>query len=311
MGGTASSLQRVHFFLLRRMFLETDLLVIFNTKRCRYKCHFCQLPEKSVREWVSEGEITSQFANVLLKCKHALSLLDRVTLSNEGSVLDESTFPRPALEAIVRAINELRRVRRLVLETRIEYVDEGALTKLNAVAPRTRLDVLTGFETLDERIRDEVLGKQETLAQFIDGLDRLSRVPRAMITCYVLLKPDPTMSDAAAIAEALESIRFLKRQTEKRGLELFIRLNPMYSAEGSAWARRAQAAGFLPPRLSDALEVARETVNIGVSVYIGLSAEGLAPIQSTYMAREDYTHELLKEAIIFNQTLGSRRGQSS
>ena len=33
-----------HYFLLRTFLGENDLLVIFNTKRCRYQCAFCRLP---------------------------------------------------------------------------------------------------------------------------------------------------------------------------------------------------------------------------------------------------------------------------
>src|SRR5437870_4532253 len=72
--GHASPVEaRPHYFLLRTFKGENDLLVIFNTKRCRYQCFFCQLPAKSSRTLISGDELLSQFDYVLDEEKHALS----------------------------------------------------------------------------------------------------------------------------------------------------------------------------------------------------------------------------------------------
>lgn len=300
MGVAATATRVPHFFLLRRMFGENDLLIILNTKRCRYQCDFCELPSKSSRALISAIDIAIQIQSVLSECKHALSMLDRITLSNEGSVLDSTTLPEGALAAVFGAASELKPLKRVVLESRLEFVRPDYLARLNSVAPRVRLDVLTGFETLDERVRDEILNKREPLALFLRGLDLVGRIPGASVTCYVLMKPEPGMTDEKGVEEAIRTIAFLAEESQSRGLPLAIRLNPMYVARGSRWADLAAARGYRPPRLTDVLAVARVAAGRGIPTHVGLSAEGLAGDLGTYRARDDFSRELLKEAIEFN-----------
>jgi radical SAM enzyme (TIGR01210 family) len=289
-----------HFFLLRTFLGENDLLVILNTKRCRYQCTFCTLPAKSSRTWIEDSQVVEQFRHVVDETRHALSIVDRVTLSNEGSILDESTVGIAAIDEIVGGIGRMRRVRRIEIETRMEFVSRERLGRLAALAPRARLGILTGFETVDGRIRDRVLRKREPLSSFLTGLDRLVGTGSALTT-YVLFKPDPEMTDAAASQEASASIRFLADECAKREIPLTVRLNPMYRAAGSRWARLARATpDYLPPRLTDVIKVAEEGVQQGVPVYIGLSTEGLTEGGGSYTARSDYDPKLIKYVKLFN-----------
>lgn len=300
MGMAAGKTRRPHFFLLRTFQGQTDLLVILNTKRCRYQCAFCQLPAKSSRVWIPGEDVVAQVRYVFEEIKHALSIVDRITLSNEGSVLDAKTLDPEALVQILEAVNEMRRVRTVVLETRLEFVEVNRLAALDEGLQRARINVLTGFETLDPDLRDRVLRKRESLEVFREGLDRLATVG-VDLTTYVLFKPAPEMTDAAAYLEARKSINFLREECGRRDIELTVRLNPMYVAEGSAWAQRAaEVLDYAPPRLSDCLRLAEEVAAEGVSVYLGLSAEGLSDPTGTYAAREDFGPDLLKAAKAFN-----------
>lgn len=300
MGHAAGTTRRPHFFLLRTFQGQTDLLVILNTKRCRYQCDFCQLPAKSSRVWIPGEDIVAQFSYVLEEVKHALSIVERVTLSNEGSVLDEKTLDPEALQQILEAVNQMRRVRTVVLETRLEFVDVGRLAALGNTLQRAHVNVLTGFETVSANLRDRVLRKRESLDVFCAGLDRLAALGLDLTT-YVLFKPAPEMTDAAAYEEARKSIDFLREECGKRDIGLTVRLNPMYVAEGSAWARRAaELPDYVPPSLSDCLRLAEEVAAEGVSIYLGLSAEGLSDPAGTYAAREDFGPDLLKAAKVFN-----------
>ncbi len=289
-----------HFFLLRTFLGENDLLVILNTKRCRYQCTFCTLPAKSSRTWIEDRHVVEQFRHVVDETRHALSVVDRVTLSNEGSILDEATVGAAAIDEIVGAIGRMRRARRIEIETRLEFVSSERLARLDMLAPRARLGILTGFETVDERIRERILKKREPLSSFLKGLDRLAG-SGSSLTTYVLFKPDPEMTDAAASKEASASIHFLADECARREIPLTVRLNPMYRAAGSRWARRANSTpDYLPPRLTDVMRVAEAGVRQGVPVYIGLSTEGLTESGGSYAARSDYDPKLIKYVKLFN-----------
>jgi hypothetical protein len=299
MGVSAPSPWLPHYFLHRTFLGDQDMLIIFNTKRCKYRCHFCQLPAKSSPTLIPGSEIVSQFWYVVKELKHSLSVLDRVTFSNEGSVLDPATFPTGAMLEIAEGINELRRVRTLVLETRLEFVETDVLAQIREAAPRLTLNILTGFETHDPYIRDKVLFKREPLEVFERGLDRVAEAG-AQLTSYVLFKPRWDMTDEEAVAEAEASIDYLVEQTKARGLDLSVRLNPMYAADGSRWAKKAHTSSdYQPPRLTDVMRVAEKKRREGVNIYIGMSTEGLDD-GSNYMGREDYSVKLVRPVLLFN-----------
>lgn len=290
---------RPKFFLQRRFLGDQDLLVILNTTRCRYHCSFCVLPLDSRTGLTTADEVIRQFSFVLSEMRHGLGTLDRLTLSNDGSVLDASTLPGEALYEIAGAVEELRRVRTLVLETRLEFVVPQVLDQVRAANRRVAIDILTGFETWDDRIRSHILGKRERRETFLRQLDEVAAAS-AQLTAYVLFKPDPRMTDADAVDEAERSINFLREECRQRALPLTIRLNPMYVAAGSPWAERAAATGYEPPKLSDVLSLAERKRSEGVGMYIGLATEDLESAGGSYRAREDYHHDLLRRAIIFN-----------
>ncbi len=300
MGSSAPATDRPHFFLHRNFLGEQDLAILFNTKRCRYQCSFCALPAKSSRKWIPDEEVRAQFAYVTNELRHSLGVLERLTIANEGSVLDEATFPAEALTAIVASSRALPRVRRLVIETRLEFLREERLLELAETSGGKTLNILTGFETHDPQLRDQLLSKRQTLESFEQGLDVVGAVG-AELTAYVLFKPEPTMTDDEAFAEAETSIDYLHSECEARGIALQIRLNPMYVAQGTALASRiATLEDYRPPRLSDVIELAQLKRDEGLPVYLGLTSEGLSDEKDTYRGREDFTRDLLKRGIVMN-----------
>ncbi len=299
MGESAPAADRPHFFLHRNFLGEQDLATLFNTKRCRYQCKFCALPFKSSREWIPEAGVLAQFRYVLEENRHALGVLERISIANEGSVFDETTFPPAALTKITAAIRRLPRVRKIVLETRLEFLRAERLREIAAHSGK-QLDILTGFETLDEDLRERVLGKREPLAVFLRGLDVVAEAG-CELTTYVLFKPDPVMTDEQAWAEAEASIDYVHEHCAARDIPLTIRLNPMYVARGTQWASRAeQVENYQPPRLSDIIALAEHKRGQGIAVYLGLTSEGLSDENRTYRAREDFTRGLLRQGIVMN-----------
>ena len=300
MGGAATDMKQPHFFLIRRFLAEIDLAILLNTKRCRYQCSFCALPEKATTSWVPADAVIAQMAYVLQETRHAIGVIDRLTIGNEGSVLDATTCPFGAIESIVAGFAPPS-LRRIVLESRLEFVDESAVAELARISKGREIEILCGFETLDRRIRREVLGKSESIEEIRRSLDILARFDFG-ITAYVLLKPDPEMSDANGVEEADRTISWLLDEAAERNMRFCVRLNPMYAATGTPWhARARQTKSYQPPRLTDAILLAEKFARIGVPVYLGLTSEGLAEELMTFRHREDFSRSLLKRAILWNR----------
>ncbi len=296
MGTSAPVKTQPHFFLHRNFLGEQDLAILFNTKRCAYQCKFCALPFKSSHEWVDAEHVLAQFLYVIHEVKHSIGVLERLTVANEGSVFDETTFPREALTQIVESTRVLPRIRKVVLETRLEFIRKERLAELGTACGK-KLDILTGFETQDPHLRDVVLGKREPLSAFLKGLDIVASAG-AELTTYVLFKPAPTMTDEDAIAEAELSIDYVARECGQREIPFSIRLNPMYNAQGTPWhAEALRSPSYRPPRLTDVIQLAEKKKREGIRVYLGLTSEGLAKDMGTYRAREDFSSDLIKIAI--------------
>lgn len=300
MGKASQDENKPHFFLHRQFLGDNDLLVIFNTKRCRYQCSFCSLPAKSSRAWIDGPATMQQFAYVLGELRHSLGVIERVTLSNEGSVLDEKTFDSLALDEIIKAIRQLRKVRTLAIETRLEFVELVRMAEIRSALPRRNLEIVTGFETYDDEIRTKYLGKRETIESVLDGLDRIA-ISNARLAAYVLYKPVPTMTDAEAYAEAKQSVDFLSRECSKRNIVLTVRLNPMYVAEGSKWAEIARTTpNYQPPLFDDVLALADEIAAAGTPSYVAPLAEGLAGDGDTFHGRAGFSGLSLKRVMELN-----------
>ncbi len=215
MGSSSPSQVEPHFFLVRSFLGEIDIAILFNTKRCRYQCTFCSLPAKSSEEFIPADDIAAQYLGVLDRVKYAIGVLERLTIANEGSVLDVQTFPHSTLLEIVESSSALPGMTRVVIESRLEFVDVETLQDLRRLSGGKSIDVLTGFESADSRIREGILGKRESLDRFLVGLDRVAEAGCAL-TAYVLYKPDPRMTDEEAYLEAERSIDFLDEQTRRR-----------------------------------------------------------------------------------------------
>jgi len=296
MGSSAPVKTQPHFFLHRNFLGEQDLAILFNTKRCAYQCKFCALPFKSSKDWIEPEFVLEQFMYVIREVKHSIGVLERLTIANEGSVFDETTFPREALNEIVASTRALPRIRKIVLETRLEYAGVDRLRELRDMSGK-KLDILTGFETQDPELREAVLGKREPLDVFLAGLDRIAAID-GELTTYVLFKPDPAMSDKEAFAEAEASIDYVADACAMRGIPFSIRLNPMYAARGTPWYTAAQkVADYRPPRLTDVIDLAEKKMRQGMRIYLGLTSEGLADDIGTYRRREDFSSDLIKIAI--------------
>jgi len=301
MGGRLLLPTEPYFFLIRRFLSDIDLLVILNTKKCRCYCRFCGLSREREEGSICGKDIVEQFVSVCRTVCHSLSILDRVTISNEGSVLDKETLPQSALYSIVNSLSMIKSLRRIVLETRIELIDYHTMKLLQDLAPTVMFDILTGLETRSDYIRNTILRKDQTIEEFEEGLRYIAQANCAL-TSYVIFKPDPNMSDNDAKQEAILTIEYLREICTELRVPLTVRLNPMYAAKGTPWAEDAETVDNYQPSLADVLDVAEKAKASGIPTYIGLSWEGLAHPRGTYVAHKDFSREVFKRAKAFNDS---------
>ncbi len=273
--------------VVRRVFGVPELIVVFYTKRCQYQCSFCTLPLTSAYSDVSFDDLKAQLDRALEFAGADAAAIGQVSLGNEGSILDDRTFPREQREYVLRTCAGLPAVEEVVLETRGEFVTERALDDLLEWTAPARLTLKIGLESADIDIRERVLRKRMDLGHFESVVWLLGRKGVGLAS-YVLIKADPGHSDEAGRADAIATCEYLKALCRDSGTRLTLRVNTMYRAANSTWASWAEQQGWTPPSIFDLAEVMRAVLDDDVRVYAGLSEEGLATPDGHYEVRDDF-----------------------
>jgi radical SAM enzyme (TIGR01210 family) len=259
------------------------LFVVFYTQACRWsRCLGCNLPSKVSQEHVSFKYLMQQvdnlFADPLVR-KHCCEI-NKVIVSNNGSVLDEDTFSSTALMYLIAQLNlHVPNLTMLCMESRPEYVDTAELEFIaRALAEGdtpTGLEIAVGFEAFDDHIRNDIFDKGLPLSTFESLVNKMARY-QFKLKCYFMQKPVPGMSDDDAVEDIHKAIDYLHRVMGNFGTRINMHLNPTYVATGTALEIAYLSGHYSPPRLEDVARAAMAARNKDISIFIGLSDEGLS-----------------------------------
>ncbi|HOU91592.1 MAG TPA: hypothetical protein PLU22_11145 [Polyangiaceae bacterium] len=283
------------------------LFVIFYTQACRWStCTGCNLPSVASPTHVPYPAIARQIDHLLADAEvvAAKASIAKVIVSNNGSVLDEQTFPTTALMYLLARLNlELPAMRVLGLETRAEYVDVVELEIL-ARAMRERavpavLELAVGFEAFDETIRNRIFLKGLSLRTFEELVDRI-RHPGFRLKCYFMQKPVAALSDAEAVADVCAGIDYLHGVAERSQVAMNLHLNPTFVARGTPLEVEFLAGRYTPPRLRDVVRAVLHGEGKALSIFVGLNDEGMAVPGGSFLRDGDAPIVAALEA--FNQT---------
>jgi uncharacterized Fe-S cluster-containing MiaB family protein len=113
-------------------------------------------------------------------------------------------------------------------------------------------------------------------------------------------KPVPGFSDDDAVADIRNAIGYLNRVSDEVGTKINMHLNPTYVATGTALESVFANGNYHPPRLEDVARAAAAARDKKLSIFIGLSDEGLAVPGGSFLRPDNqWMIEPLEE---FNQT---------
>ena len=261
----------------------TILFVVFYSQACRWsRCLGCSLPaQMSLRE-VSYRALMAQIDHLFSdpEILRRRDTIRKVIVSNNGSIFDQETFSSTALMYLLAQLNiHLPHMAVLSLETRVEYVDIAELefiarTLAEGDTP-TQLELAIGFEAFDDEIRNDVFNKGLPLLAFEQFVQKVAPYGYRL-KCYFMQKPVAMMTDEAAVADIHNGIDYLSGIADRHGVPINMHLNPTYVTAGTPLEREFRQGRYAPPRLEDVARSVRYASGKSVSVFIGLSDEGLA-----------------------------------
>ncbi|MHC4672293.1 MAG: hypothetical protein ACYTBZ_07390 [Planctomycetota bacterium] len=288
-------------------FEGTVLFIVFYTQACRYsKCRNCNLPSLCSAEHISSKDIRAQIRWVMAQpeVQSKKDQIQKVILSNNGSVLDEETFASGALVQFVNLMNDnFPNVKILSLETRAQYVDEPELEFLRRTIAEgetpTIPELAVGFEAFDSYIRNNRFRKGLSLKTF-ERVVRMCAKYGFRLKAYFMQKPVTMMTDEAAIMDIQNAIDYLDKQAVEHDVEINMHLNPTFVARGTPLAKSFARGRYYPPLLTDVAKAALHAENLKPTIYLGLFDEGMAVEGGSFIRPGD--EEIVKKLEKFNRT---------
>jgi radical SAM enzyme (TIGR01210 family) len=292
-------------------FQESDdglvLFAVFYGLACRWSCcTSCNLPSKSSSRSVPYADLIAQIDSVFSapEVEARRAEIRKLIVSNNGSVLDEVTFPSTALmHLVVQANLRLPGVRVFSLESRPEYADLAELEFLSrAMRERPQpaeIEIAIGFEAFNDRIRNDVFRKGLSLGAFEALVDRICQ-PGFRLKCYFMQKPVPELSDEAAVDDIRAGIDYLHQTASRSRVRINMHLNPTYVAHGTPLAQSFRVGAYQPPQLRDVVRALLHARGKSLSIFVGLDDEGLAVSGGSFRRPGD--EQLAAQIEAFNRT---------
>lgn len=230
--------------------------------------------------------------------------VQKIILSNNGSVLDEVTLSTTALLYFIAKLNlNCPNIRVLTIETRPEYVDLSELELLSRALAEgdtaTQLEIAIGIEAFDDKIRNDHFNKGLRLEVFEKLAKNVSDYGFRLKT-YFMLKPVPYMSEEKALEDIYNAIDYIDSISNKYGLKINMHLNPTYAAKGTVLETAFKEGSFVPPKMETVINAVLYSENKNISMFIGLYDEGLACEHGSFIRKGDEV--LVDKLEHFNKT---------
>ena len=296
---------------LQFWFQESDegtiLFVVFYSLTCRWSsCAGCNLPAQMSLKHITFRQLMAQIDHLFRSpgVQQRRSAINKVIVSNNGSVLDQETFSSTALMYLLAQLNNhLRHLSALSLETRAEYVDVAELEFIaRALAEGdtpTELELAIGFEAFDDHIRNNTFKKGLSLRAFEELVAKVAPYGYRL-KCYFMQKPVAGMADEDAVSDIQNGIDYLSGLATRYGVKINMHLNPTYVAFGTPLETAFREGAYTPPRLEDVARSVRHARGKALSIFIGLSDEGLAVEGGSYL--DGYDESVVDGLEAFNRT---------
>lgn len=167
--------------------------------------------------WHEAADVTQ--ADILAQLEQALrnSPEDEFILKifTSGSFLDEREIASETRKEIAKMVERRKEIKKLIVETRPEYVSAEKIEDLKAVE---NLELAIGLETANDFIRSKYIHKGFSFEDYRKAA-KITRDCGATVKTYLLLKP-PFVSEKKAIEDVITSAKLVSGYSSTISLNL-------------------------------------------------------------------------------------------
>jgi len=193
-----------------------EFTIILRTRGCSWAlgdnggCSMCGYLQDSYMNKVEDKYIIQQFDYAFQKKIEEISNSKEyfsIKLYNSGSFLDDDEISEEVRYKIFKKIAEVPNITEIVIESRVEYIEEFKIKQLTRILKEKYLEIAIGLESTDDYIRNNYINKGLVFQDFINSI-KLLKSCNVGIRVYLLLKP-PFLNEQAAIDDCIKSINEL------------------------------------------------------------------------------------------------------
>ncbi len=220
------------------------LTIIFQTTGCRWNnCTMCGYVYDRAKKPPAHDELIKQFEYAMTRCRDEEFI---VKIFTSGSFLDDGEIAPATRNELLSRLGEDSRVKKVIAETRPEYVTEERLSESKASFDK-RFEIAIGLETSNDVIRKDCINKGFSFSDFVRA-GEIARQEGVTVKAYLLLKP-PFLSEGTAINDMIHSIKDTRPYAET------ISLNLCNVQKGTLVDEMFEHGDYRPPWLWSAVDV--------------------------------------------------------
>jgi radical SAM enzyme (TIGR01210 family) len=253
------------FFTEERRALKS-FTVILKTVGCQWrKCTMCGYWHESAD--VTPADILTQLERAFRNSPDEHFILKIFT---SGSFLDEREIASETRKEIAAMVKK-RKIKKLIIETRPEFISAEKIEDLKAVE---HLEVAIGLETADDFIRSKYINKGFSFDDYKTAAEIVNECG-ASVKTYLLLKP-PFISEKRAIEDVVKSAALVSPYSSTISLNL---CNVQkYTRLEDLWKRKY----YRPPWLWSAVEAIKEIKKRDANVVVMSDPVGAGHIRGPH-----------------------------
>lgn len=165
---------------------------------CGFYCATSRGREVSAKEYVAQFEYVMD----------AVDLGDYpvVSIYNDGNIFNEREMPVAAIEKICSYIDGYKNIKKVVVESRIDYSPDGRVEKMKKALNGRQLEVAFGFESADPQVMNLCINKGFSAHNFDLFHSRMQGM--GVQTKPLLLVKPPFLTEAEAVRDVLQTVSY-------------------------------------------------------------------------------------------------------
>lgn len=150
--------------------------------------------------------------------KHNFSDIPMICIYNAGSILNDNEISNDELLEILNIVNENKDIKRVVLESRPEFINYEILSKISEVCKDTIVEIGIGLETADDYIRTKCVNKGFSFNSYIQAVCKIKKFSNIKVLTYLTVKPI-FLTIQEGIDDVVNSIKTISDFTDIISLE--------------------------------------------------------------------------------------------